>query len=90
MEQKELQFQTKADLREHWGNLASNYLVGKTIRRVRYLDDREREDIGWIHSGLVIEFTDDHWIVAMSDNKGEDAGAVWTSSQSELNVLPTI
>ena len=90
MEQKELQFQTKADLREHWGNLASNYLVGKTIRRVRYLDDREREDIGWIHSGLVIEFTDGHWIVAMSDNKGEDAGAVWTSSQSELNVLPTI
>ena len=88
--QTELQFQTNADLREHWGNLASNFLVGKTIRRVRYLDDREREDIGWIHSGLVIEFTDGHWIVAMSDDKGEDAGAVWTSSQSKINVIPVV
>jgi hypothetical protein len=54
-----------AELREYWGNLASNFLVGKTIRRVRYLDDREREDIAWDKSGLVIEFEDGHWIIAM-------------------------
>ena len=47
---------SNAELREHWGNLASNFLVGKTIRRVRYLDDREKEDIGWNYSALVIEF----------------------------------
>ena len=47
MEQNELMNQNNADLREHWGNLASNFLVGKTIRRARYLNDREREDIGW-------------------------------------------
>ena len=79
-----------AELREHWGNLASNFLVGKTIRRARYLNDREREDIGWHKSGLVIEFTDGHWIVAMSDDEGNEAGSVWTSSQSEINVIPTI
>ena len=88
--QTELQFQTNADLREHWANLAGNFLEGKTIRRVRYLNDRECEDIGWIHSGLVIEFTDGHWLVAMSDDKGEDAGAVWTSSQSKINVIPVV
>jgi hypothetical protein len=44
--------QSNAELREHWGNLASNFLVGKTIRRVRYLNDSEREDIGWINRDL--------------------------------------
>ena len=80
----------KAELREYCGNLASNFLVGKTIRRVRYLDDREREDIAWDSSGLVIEFEDGHWIIAMRDDEGNDAGAIWTSSQSELNVIPVI
>ena len=81
---------TSAELREHWGNLASNFLVGKTIRRVRYLTDREREDIAWDRSGLVIEFEDGHWILAMRDDEGNDAGAIWTSSQSELNIIPVI
>jgi hypothetical protein len=90
MEQISVIEHTNAELREHWGNLASNFLVGKTIRRVRYLNDRETEDIGWTKSGLVIEFTDGHWIIAMSDDEGNEAGSVWTSSQSEINVIPTI
>ena len=90
MEQLELFEQNKADLREHWGNLASNFLVGKTIRRVRYLNDVETEDMGWIHNAIVIEFTDGHWIVPMSDDAGNEAGSIWTSSQSKLNILPTI
>lgn len=90
MEQLELFEQNDADIREHWGNLASNFLVGKTIRRVRYLNDQEREDIGWDKSGLVIEFTDGHWLIPMRDDEGNDAGSLWTSSQSKLNVIPTI
>jgi len=34
MEQISVIEHTNAELREHWGNLASNFLVGKTIRRV--------------------------------------------------------
>lgn len=79
-----------AESREHWGNLASNFLVGKTIRRVRYLTEREVEDMGWASSAVVIEFTDGHWLVPMRDDEGNDAGALWTSSQSELNVIPVI
>ena len=90
MEQIDVIEHTNAELREHWGNLASNFLVGKTIRRARYLNDRETEDIGWTKSGLVIEFTDGHWIVAMSDDEGNEAGSIWTSSQSEINVIPII
>ena len=81
---------TSAELREHWGNLASNFLVGKTIRRVRYLNDEEVIDLGWTRSNVVIEFTDGHWVVPMTDDEGNDAGTLWTSSGSELNVIPTI
>ena len=90
MEQMELFDTNDAEIREHWGNLASNFLVGKTIRRVRYLNDQEREDIAWEKSALIIEFTDGHWIVPMRDDEGNDAGSLWTSSQSKLNVIPTI
>jgi hypothetical protein len=90
MEQIDVIEHSNAGLREHWGNLASNFLVGKTIRRVRYLNDIEKEDIGWNKSSLVIEFTDGHWIIAMSDDEGNEAGSLWTSRQSEINVIPTI
>jgi hypothetical protein len=90
MEQMELFNTNDADIREHWGNLASNFLVGKTIRRVRYLNDQEREDIAWNKSALIIEFTDGHWLIPMRDDEGNDAGSLWTSSQSKLNVIPTI
>jgi hypothetical protein len=90
MEQMELFDTNDADIREHWGNLASNFLVGKTIRRVRYLNDQERDDIAWEKSALIIEFTDGHWIIPMRDDEGNDAGCLWTSSHSKLNVIPTI
>jgi hypothetical protein len=57
---------------------------------VRYLNDRETEDLAWTKNGIVIEFEDGHWIVAMNDDEGNEAGAIWTSSQSEINVIPTI
>ena len=81
---------TSAELREYWGNLASNFLVGKTIRRVRYLTDNEVIDLGWKRSNVVIEFEDGHWIIPMTDDEGNDAGTLWTSSQSELNVIPNV
>ena len=90
MEEKELVDMTNAELREHWGNLASNFLVGKTIRRVRYLNDREIEDLGWTRSNVVIEFTDGHWVGPMMDDEGNDSGVLWTSSASELNIIPSI
>ena len=81
---------TSAELREHWGHLASNFLVGQTIRRVRYLTDNEVIDLGWTRSNVVIEFEDGHWIIPMTDDEGNDAGTLWTSSQSELNVIPNV
>jgi hypothetical protein len=57
---------------------------------VRYLTDNEVIDLGWTRSNVVIEFEDGHWIVPMTDDEGNDAGTLWTSSQSELNVIPNV
>ena len=87
---KELHTMSSAELREHWGNKSSNFLVGKTIRRVRYLTESEREDLGWYRSPLVIEFEDGHWLVPMSDDEGNDGGSLWTSSATDLSIIPTV
>lgn len=79
-----------AELKEYWGNLASNYLVGKTVRRVRYMTNQEMEDLGWTKMNVVIEFEDGQWIVPMMDDEGNDAGALWTSSHTELSIIPCI
>jgi hypothetical protein len=49
---KPLHEMNQAELREYWGNKSSNFLVGKTVRRVRYLTESEREDLGWFRSLL--------------------------------------
>lgn len=77
------------ELREYWGNKASNFLIGKTIRRVRYLTGSERDDLGWNKCPLVIEFEDGHWLVPMADDEGNDGGSLWTSSASDLSIIPT-
>lgn len=87
---KNLSEMNQAELREFWGNKSSNFLVGKKVRRVRYLTDEERDDLGWFRSPLVIEFEDGHWLVPMSDDEGNDGGTLWTSSGTELSIIPTI
>ena len=87
---KELHKMSSAELREYWGNKSSNFLVGKTIRRVRYLTESEKEDLGWYRSPLVIEFEDGHWLVPMADDEGNDGGSLWTSSATNLSIIPTV
>ena len=54
------------------------------------MNDEEVIDLGWTRSNVVIEFTDGHWVVPMCDDEGNDAGTLWTSSGSELNVIPNV
>jgi len=64
---------------EFWEARATQALSGKTIREVRYMDDDERDAFGWSKRGLVIIFTDGSSIIPMSDDEGNEAGAVYGS-----------
>ena len=82
-------------VRKNWNTIAQNFLVGKTIENARYLSKEEmnecfgEEDYGGMKVPLVIAFTDGSWIFPMSDDEGNDGGALATSSQEEPT-LPVI
>ncbi len=75
---------------ENWTRKISYFLVGKTIKRIRYMTAQEVDDLGWTKANVVIEFTDGHWIVPMMDDEGNDAGALWTSEGNKLSIIPVI
>lgn len=56
-------------------------VVGKTVKRVRYMTDDEMEDCMWYACAFVIEFTDGSWIAPMADDEGNNAGALMTSDK---------
>lgn len=76
-------------LMEKWEKPCREFLVGKTIKEVRYLSQKEMEDLGWYHSTLVIFFEDGNYIFASADDEGNDAGALFTSSD-DLPTIPVI
>ena len=75
---------------ENWTGKISDFLVGKTIRHIRYMTAQEVDDMGWTKANIVIEFTDGHWIVPMMDDEGNDAGALLTSEGNKLSIIPVI
>lgn len=76
-----------------WGDECRKFLVGKTIKTCRYLTKEELvacfgdDDMP---APLVIEFTDGHYIFPMSDDEGNNAGALATSHQGRLSTIPVI
>ena len=85
----------KAEIALHvkWGCEASSFLVGKTIKSCRYLNKEElvacfgTDDMA---SPLLIEFTDGHYMFPMSDDEGNNAGALATSHQGSLSTIPVV
>jgi hypothetical protein len=52
---------------------------GKKIVNVRYMSDEERDAYGWAHRPMVIFFDDGSYLFPMSDDEGNEAGALCTS-----------
>ena len=77
-------------MKENWTAKISNFLVGKTVRHIRYMTAQEVDDLGWTKSNIVIEFDDGHWLVPMMDDEGNDAGALWSSEGKQLSIIPVI
>lgn len=61
-------------------------LVGKTVKRVRSLDDVEMKELYWFASSnptAVIEFTDGTYAIVMADPEGNGTGFLEIGSYSD-------
>ena len=78
-----------SDLDKRWNKIAQKMLVGKTVKSVSYLTEKEAEEMGWSMRPVVIEFTDGTQIFPMRDDEGNDGGALATSDPKN-QTLPVL
>ena len=78
------------DIISNWTIIANKQLKGKTIKRLRYMTDNEKENFMFYKRSVVIEFTDGTSVVPQSDDEGNDAGALWIFKDGKESIIPTI
>jgi hypothetical protein len=69
-------------------NLESQ-LVGKSIKCIRYMNEREMEMFGWYKRPVIILLNDDTFIIPQSDDEGNDGGAIALIKGKKFNLIPT-
>lgn len=77
------------DTVKHWESEAGNVLLNKTIVSVRYMTEEEVEHHGWNSAALIIILNDGTAIYPSADDEGNDAGALFTTSEN-IPVIPVI
>lgn len=73
----------------NWKKRVAEKLVGKTIKSVRYMTEKEMNSFMWYNRGIVITLSDGHSIYPMADDEGNDAGAMGTTYK-DLGTIPVI
>jgi hypothetical protein len=63
-------------------DFASVQLVGKRIKKVRYMDDDLKRSYGFPHAPIVIELEDGTEIIPMTDDDSNDGGALAVVNES--------
>lgn len=76
-------------MEEKWTKQIADFLVGKTIKEVRYMTEEECKQMMWYNRPLVIAFTDGSWIFPSMDDEGNDGGAMYTSDD-KLPIIPVL
>jgi hypothetical protein len=74
---------------KQWHDASTKFLVGKTIKFVRYMTEEEADDMGWHSKPLVIFFTDGSHLFSSADDEGNDGGALFTSDE-DLPCIPVM
>ena len=81
-----------ADNTYRWQKKIEKQLCGRTIVSVRYMTPQEAESSGWYYQPLLIIFDDGSAICPMSDDEGNESGAlsVFQGTSKTEPVLETI
>jgi hypothetical protein len=73
----------------NWQKESEKFLVGKTIKSVRYMTEKEAKEIGWYKRPLLIIFDDGEYVFASRDDEGNDGGSLYTSD-CDLYCIPVL
>ena len=80
----------KKDYTKMWNKTANKLLLGKKIIKVEYMDSEEADKSMWYSRPVRIILDDGTNILPMSDDEGNDAGALWLGNKDGEQVLPVL
>ena len=74
---------------KRWTDIAKKQLLGRKIVKVRYLSDKEANEMGWYSRPVVIQLDDGNIVFPSQDEEGNDGGALFTNNK-ENSILPVL
>ena len=74
---------------EKWIEAIRKSLVGKKVAGITYLTEDQAEENLWCNRPVVIIFDDGSYIIPLSDDEGNNAGALATSYHT-LPIIPVM
>jgi len=74
---------------QKWIEAIRKSLVGKKVSSITYMTEDQCEANLWYSRPVVIIFDDDSYIIPLSDDEGNNAGALATSDD-ELPIIPVM
>ena len=77
------------DVEKYWDEVAKGLLLNKKIVNVRYLTEKEAEDLGWYERVVAFQTEDGLWFFPSRDDEGNDGGALFTSDEKD-SCLPVM
>ena len=80
----------KKDYTKMWNKTANKLLLGKKIIKVEYMDSEEADKSMWYSRPVRIILDDGTNILPMSDDEGNDGGALWLGNKDGEEVLPVL
>ena len=67
------------DVEKYWDEVAKGLLLNKKIVNVRYLTEKEAEDLGWYERVVAFQTEDGLWFFPSRDDEGNGGGALFNS-----------
>lgn len=72
---------------KQWIDTISKQLIGRTIKKVRYMSEKEATEMGWSGRAIIIELNDGTELMASQDDEGNGPGAIFTNIDN-LPIIP--
>ena len=80
----------KKDYTKIWNKTANDLLLNRKIVKVEYMGSEEAEKSMWYSRPVRIILDDGTNILPMSDDEGNDGGALWLGNKDGEEVLPVL
>ena len=70
------------NIKKSWNESAEKLLLNRKIVAVEYMPVEESDEMGWDYQAVCFKLDDGSWVYPMSDDEGNDAGALCVAGRT--------